>query len=263
MGRLLTLTAIVALLVGALTGFIAIGSAGAQTGSIALTIQCRTTPERTTITNNTDQALNLSGYRLTSLVLPRGEEPLALSGTVAPGGSLTFETGGGAGQGLTGAPIYNNDDPNEGARLTTPFGALTVLCGVTGTNSGTLPVAAPQPTATAPPAATATAPPPPTETPALAPTATLTSAPTATIPATVPPAPTSPPPPTVPLATATAVPPTATAIPPTATPAPMPGLPNTGAGGAGTAALFAPVAAALLLLAGLAGWRVAGGSRRG
>lgn len=105
-------------------------SAGyAQTGSITVTVDCFGTPETTRITNNTDQTLDLSRFSLTSLDQPRPNEPFALSGTLRPGESAVFTTGQGAtGNVLTEQFIYDNEAPNEGLRLNTPFGALTVLC---------------------------------------------------------------------------------------------------------------------------------------
>lgn len=222
---------------------------------------CRATPEQTIVTNNTDQTLNLATFRLTSLIRPSTAEPFTLRGTLAPGAAATFETGTNAGSGgtsLGGNEMYVNTDPNEGARRSTPFGDLTVLCGG-GTNSGMLPVASAQPTATPPPPATATAQPAATPTAAATPEVMLTPAPTATIPPTVPAPPISPPPPPVPLATATMPPPTATP-----TMGPLPGLPNTGAGGANAVPLvLVPIAALLVLMARLVAAHTAGGRRRG
>ncbi len=129
--------------------------AAAQTGTIAVSVSCGSNPERTTITNNTNQALNLSGFTLSSINDPRSNEPFALSGTVAAGASVTFQTGTGATANvLTNQFIYDNEAANEGARLGTPFGTLTVLCSA-GSNSLQLPGATTTPT-TPTPAATAT-----------------------------------------------------------------------------------------------------------
>lgn len=250
-------------------GFAAGTGVMAQTGTIALTVQCSGNPELTTIGNNTDQPLNLAGFLLTSIDQPRpGVEPFTLSGTLAPNTSVIYRTGSNAPAGdpttLTRQSIYDNTAPNEGARLTTPFGTLEVLCSV---GAGALPVTGGQPLPTMAPTPTVVA--------------TLTPAPTATIPATVPPAPTSPAEPTVPLATATAPAPPPTAMPtiivPTATVAPpptatavptatptmvMPGLPATGAGGSAVPAglLIVFASAAALLVGALA--IVATGARR-
>lgn len=194
--------------------------AAALSGTITLTVQCGGNPERTTVTNNTDAPLDLAGSTIASLVNPRqGVEPFPLSGTLAPGAATTYETGPAAtGNVPTRQSIYVDNTPGEGARLTTPYGSVSVLCSA-GTGSLAV-VAAPAPTATVGQTPTATM--------TLAPTApaVATTAPTGTMPApgaTSTPAPTMTPRPTVA--------PTAT-IPPTATtPAAMPGLPNTGAGG--------------------------------
>ncbi len=93
-------------------------------GTITLAVSCATNPERTTITNNTGGTLSLTGFQLVSVSNRRpGVPPIRLSGTVALGASREF--------------IYEDDDPNEGARLGTPYGTLTVLCRA---GSGILPV---------------------------------------------------------------------------------------------------------------------------
>ena len=139
----------------------------AQTGTITLTVDCDADPERTTITNTTDQPLNVGAFRLASLYQPRqGESYQLTAGPLAPGESRTYLTGEGAPTGtpltLTRQFIYENDAPSEGAGLTTPYGTLNVLCSQ---GTGTLQVRQPvQVTPTPVPAGaipTATAVPPP------------------------------------------------------------------------------------------------------
>jgi hypothetical protein len=120
---------------------------GAATGSISLAISCFSSPERSTITNNTDQILPLGQVRLGSLYQPRAGEPYTLGNTsvLLPGQAITFQTGPNSEPGpdsprLTDAAIYSNDAASEGARLETPYGILTVLCSA---GSGTLAVSAP------------------------------------------------------------------------------------------------------------------------
>ena len=43
----------------------------AQTGTVTLTVDCYSNPERTTITNDTDRLLHLVDFRLPSLYQPR------------------------------------------------------------------------------------------------------------------------------------------------------------------------------------------------
>lgn len=229
-GRILA-TAMLMLAVG-LGGWGA--NTAAQTGSIALTVQCTGNPEQTTITNNTDADLPLGQFTLRSLFQPREGESYALGTTLrlAPGGRITFITGTGGTPSaetprLTGQFIYEDNEPTEGARLTTPYGTLDVLCS---TQSGSLAVNVQPPSPTPTPPTSTPVPPMPTPTPTIAttpmPTATVmpaTAVPTATLPAT----------PATAVPTATVVPtraaPTAT-VAPTPTPATMPGLPNTGGG---------------------------------
>lgn len=219
------LTLVGCLLVGGLA--YSVQGVGAIAGNIGLTIQCNATPETTRVTNNTDEGLNLAQFRLDTLVADSPGEPFPLSGTLAPGQSAIFQSGGGAGTGITGAFIYNNDDPNEGARLITPFGDLTVLCSV---GSGILTVAD---TATTTTTTTARA---TTTTSAV----TTTTAPAATTTTT-----------TRAATTTTAAAPMTTTT--TAT-TPMPGLPNTGGGGmAGGGTSTLPLAALAALMVTLAG----------
>jgi hypothetical protein len=139
--RLLTTIVVV----GALNIFIA--PAAAATGSITLTISCYTNPERSTITNNTDQVLPLGQVRLASLHQPRSDEPFTLGNTsvLSPGQAITFQTGSASAPSadsprLSSEAIYNNEEQSEGARLETPYGTLTVLCSV---GSGTLTISTP------------------------------------------------------------------------------------------------------------------------
>ena len=122
----------------------AAATATAQIGSIALAIECAADPERTTVRNDTDQPLTLGALRLGSLDQPRSNEPFTLPGGVLPpGGAITYLTGEAAPEGtltLTRQSIYDNASPGEGARLTTPFGTLTVLCSA---GSGSLTVSGP------------------------------------------------------------------------------------------------------------------------
>ncbi len=132
MQRLLVALLFVALLgVGFIVPAETVQGAAAQAGTITLDVQCNAGPdlERTTITNNTDTSLNLSAFRVGSLYQPRSDEPLPLSGSLAPGQSRTFETGRNASTNvLSQRTIYENVNPTEGARLTTPFGSVEVLC---------------------------------------------------------------------------------------------------------------------------------------
>ena len=151
-------------------GFYATTPAAAITGSISLTISCFDDPEVISIFNATDEPLSLSGFTLSSIDDPQDDQDFALSGTVQPGSAIRFESGNAAtGNVLTTRFIFDNQNPNEGVILTTPFGTLNVLCSaMTGTlvvgttpaptaTSTTAPVA---PTATTPgvPVATATTP---------------------------------------------------------------------------------------------------------
>ncbi len=249
-------TAILALVTLTLIGGFTYGTptTAALSGTIALTVQCTGNPERTTVTNNTDTALDLAGSSITSLVSPRqGVEPFALSGTLAPGASRTYETGSAATSNVpTRQSIYTNTDPNEGARLSGPYGSVSVLCSAgSGSLAVTQPTATPSPTAQ--PTATMTTTPVPTMTATAVatavvtvtmPVATATTIPTMTATATLPVA-TSTPAPTMTVAPTPTIAPTATVVPV------MPGLPNTGAGGGSQS--FGALGAILIAIMGASG----------
>ncbi len=132
--RLLMMALLAALLLS--SGFIAPAVAGAekslQQEQIVLSVGCALSPERTKIVNETNRTLDLSTFTLGSIYQPRANEPFRLSGTLAPGAGVTFETGTGAAENpLTNQEIYANGVAGEGARLTTPFGRLDVLCSAT------------------------------------------------------------------------------------------------------------------------------------
>jgi hypothetical protein len=205
----------------------------AQVGSLTLDVDCAADPERTTVTNLTDQALDLADLRLGSLYEPGENEPFTLPGGSLPtGGSITYLTGAAAPTGtltLTQQFIYDDEVASEGAGLDTPFGRLEVLCsegtGALVVGQGAQPTVAPVPTLATPTAAIVS----PTTAPVATPTAIATAAP----------------------------PPTTgdVARPGTAVPrspaAPAPGLPATGGGAMGMGLLARPLLGLGLLLCGL------------
>lgn len=156
---MLALSAVLLLTVGLVVPVGAMPQTGAVTGTFTLTVDCTANPERTTITNNTDETFDLSrttlgqGFTLGSLYQPRSNEPFRLAGTLAPGVSITFETGSAASNNaLSRDEIYNNQATGEGARLVTPFGGVDALCSA---RTGTLRIGD-TPMATAPTATGAT-----------------------------------------------------------------------------------------------------------
>ncbi|CAA9562431.1 MAG: hypothetical protein AVDCRST_MAG88-1610 [uncultured Thermomicrobiales bacterium] len=125
-------------------------------GTSGLAIDCGANPETSTISNGTDEALDLARFALGTLHQPRTNEPFRLSGTLAPGAGITFQSGERAAANvLTRQFIHDNDQPErEGAVLLTPFGELRVPCH---RRDGRLPVGTPAPPTPGPPS---TAPPP-------------------------------------------------------------------------------------------------------
>lgn len=140
MRRLVAILVLVTLALASVSTY-GVREVAAISGSIGLTVQCTGSPERTTLTNNTDTTLRLSQLDLGTIYQPRTNEPFVLSiggATLAPGASITFYSGTNAPDPrLTGQFIYDDTDPSEGARLSTPYGALTVSCAAA---SGTLAV---------------------------------------------------------------------------------------------------------------------------
>ena len=250
-----SLTLATLLLVG---GFAAgVRDAAAISGTIELRISCGTNPERSTVTNRTDTPLDLSAFTLGGLFDPRAGDPYRLRGTLGVGQATSFETGTGA---VEGAPatlarvfIYNDEVNNEGGRLTTPYGSLSVLCSV---GSDVLTVSTPAaPTATQPSAPTATPrPSTPTATttrPAVTATATIAVRPSVTATATAP------------RATATIAPTIIATLAPTQTmPAPKPGLPRAGGGGGSSSSIGLGAVFLLAIMSLMGVMRRAGRGRR-
>jgi hypothetical protein len=103
----------------------------APVGIIQITIDCGAKLERMTIANLTNEELLLTGWTLGTLVKPRGNEPFALSGKLAPGAQVTYETGPDAIPGrltLAEVKIFDAEDPLEAAILETPYGTAKATC---------------------------------------------------------------------------------------------------------------------------------------
>lgn len=106
--------------------------------SFTVELVCGGSPEQTIITNTGTAPITIA--TITSIDQPRpGEEPFAVSRTLAPGESVTFTTGPGATgpDALAGNTIYDNAiGTNEGARVTTENGTIReALCQDTGAAS--------------------------------------------------------------------------------------------------------------------------------
>ncbi|MEX1345768.1 MAG: HNH endonuclease family protein [Candidatus Limnocylindrales bacterium] len=101
---------------------------------IEVSVDCGSSPERVTITNNTRKPLKLK--RVGSTHQQRSGEPYRVKKTLKPGKSVsfTFGTGKGKGKRLTGSFILDNDAPGEGVLVRTNQGKVRVRC-VEGTNA--------------------------------------------------------------------------------------------------------------------------------
>jgi hypothetical protein len=105
----------------------------APVGTIQLVIDCKNRLQKTTITNQTNEELSLTGWTLETAVKPSGNEPfnLARSGRLAPGAAVTYSAGTDAIPGLLtifeSGNIYD-DDPLERAIVRTPYGTISADC---------------------------------------------------------------------------------------------------------------------------------------
>ena len=101
---------------------------------IEVSVDCGSSPERITITNNTKKPLKLK--RVGSSYQQRAGEPYRVKKTLKPGKSVsfTFGTGTGKGKRLTGSFIFDNQALKEGVVVKTSRGNAKVRC-VEGTNA--------------------------------------------------------------------------------------------------------------------------------
>ncbi len=132
------LVALGAFLLLGLGSVLLVGAAPASAalrGSITMRVYCIPKYNSVQIFNDTDEGLDLRTWTVASLVRPGPDEPIALKGFIVPGSGLTFFSGAGKDYVLIGHDIFQPDQPGEGARLTTPYGTLDVLCS---TGRGTL-----------------------------------------------------------------------------------------------------------------------------
>lgn len=101
---------------------------------IEVSVDCESSPERVTITNNTKKPLKLRSVG--STFQKRAGEPYKVKKTLKPGKSVsyTFGTGKGKGKRLTGSFIFDNDSPKEGFLVKSDKGNVKVKCSE-GTNA--------------------------------------------------------------------------------------------------------------------------------
>jgi len=101
---------------------------------IGISIDCDSSPESVTITNNTVKPLRLK--RIGSTYQRRAGEPYRVKKTLKPGKGVryTFGTGEGKGNRLTGSFIFDNEAADEGVLVKTNRGKVKVKC-VDGTNA--------------------------------------------------------------------------------------------------------------------------------
>ncbi len=127
---IIALAALAVLCLGTAPAATRAAAAATPRGSITMRINCVPRDNSVQIFNDTDEVLDLRAWAVASLSRPGPDEPIALNGTVAPGGGATFFSGASKTRVLIGHDIFKPDQPGEGARLTTPYGTLDVLCTV-------------------------------------------------------------------------------------------------------------------------------------
>ena len=99
----------------------------AQTGTILVTVSCTSTPESTTVTNNTTMGITVQSVG--SIFQPRAEEPFPRNDQLAPGQSITYESGATASLNrLTDQEIFISSVAEEGVRVQTSAGTVEALC---------------------------------------------------------------------------------------------------------------------------------------
>ncbi len=125
---IIALAALAVLCLGTTPATTATPAAAMPRGSITMRIYCVPKYNSVQIFDDTDQELDLRTWTVTSLSRPGPDEPIALNGTVAPGGGATFFSGASKTRVLIDHDLFKPDQPGEGARLITPYGTLDVLC---------------------------------------------------------------------------------------------------------------------------------------
>ena len=126
-----------AVLVGG-TGPVAFAQAGPEPAlarpPIEVSVECESSPERVTVTNNIRKPIKLKSVG--STYEKRAGEPYKVKKTLKPGKSVsyTFGTGKGRGKRLTGSFVFDNDSPKEGVVVKTNKGNVKVRC-FEGTNA--------------------------------------------------------------------------------------------------------------------------------
>ena len=101
---------------------------------IEVSIDCTSSPERVTATNNTARPLKLTSVG--SLYAKRAGEPYKMKKTLKPGKSVSYTFGSGEGEGkrLSGSYIFDNEAAKEGVLVKTSKGNVKVRCSE-GTNA--------------------------------------------------------------------------------------------------------------------------------
>jgi hypothetical protein len=95
--------------------------------AVKITLRCYSNPEKTTIKNIGTVSFKIQ--KVGSTYQPYSAEPFSVNKTLAPGQSVTYQTGYGASgpTRLYGLYIYN-DNGQDGARVKTTVGTFTKHC---------------------------------------------------------------------------------------------------------------------------------------
>lgn len=94
--------------------------------AVGIRVSCYANPETTRITNNSSSSIKVK--TVGSTYQPYSNEPFWVNRTLAPGTSVTYQTGYAASRNaLTRRYIYNNNGL-DGARVATTIGTFTKRC---------------------------------------------------------------------------------------------------------------------------------------
>lgn len=102
---------------------------------LTITLKCTSTPERTSIKNNTTARIKI--VSVSSLVELRANEPITVNHYLDPGKTVTFQSGPNTtGNTISRQVIYQDTNPNEGVKIVTNRDTFTKKCPPPDTGSG-------------------------------------------------------------------------------------------------------------------------------
>lgn len=99
----------------------------AAVSRLTITLKCTSTPERTSIKNNTTARIKI--ISVSSLVQLRANEPITVNHYLDPGKTVTFQSGPNTtGNTISRQYIYQDSNPNDGVKVVTNRDTFTKKC---------------------------------------------------------------------------------------------------------------------------------------